>query len=150
MNAAAGASTRPIPRDIGSRTGSTASTPRTSAPASATHTIASIPSTHRTVDVERATVKVRRMTSTADQKRPPPTASRTRSQIRACGLSSNAASGLTRRPLGDTYRIPCPHQASEVVAAPHHIEVDVLSQVEARILVRPAEARRVDVKDDQA
>src|SRR6266576_308824 len=148
--AATGASTRPIPSEIGSRTGSTARTPITSAPASATHRITSMLSTQRTVAVERATVMVSRITSTADQKRPPPMDSRTRSQSKTCGLSRNASSGLTSRPLGDTYRIPCPHQASEVVTPPHDVEVDVLAQVEARVLVRAAKARGVDVEHDQA
>src|ERR1051326_4247744 len=72
-----------------------------------------------------------------------------RSHISPCGVLSNAASGLTSRPSGDTYRIPCPHKAGEVVALAHHIKVDVLPEVEARVLVGTPEAGPVDVKDDQ-
>src|SRR6266704_6846155 len=110
-----------------------------------------MPSTQCTVDVERATVMVRRRTRSAVQKRPPATDSRARSQSCSRGLMPvlNAASGPTSRPLGDTYRISGPHQARKVVAAAHHIQVDVLAEIEARVLVGAAEARRVEVKDDQ-
>src|SRR5205823_14284326 len=61
----------------------------------------------------------------------------------------DAASGPTSRPLGDTYRISGPHQACKVVAAAHHIKVDVLAHVEARVLFRPTEAGRVEIEHDQ-
>src|SRR5437588_8720745 len=113
--------------------------------------ITSMPSTQCTVDVERATVTVRRRTRTAVQKRPPATDSRARSHSSSRRLMPvlKAASGPTSRPLGDTYRISGPHQACKVVAAAHHIKVDVLAQVEARVLFRPTEAGRVEIEHDQ-
>src|SRR5689334_24697474 len=144
-----GASKRPIASEMGSRTGRDARTPIRMAPPRATQVMMSMPSTQCTVAVDRATVSVSRRTSTADQKRPPPTDSRMRSHSLACGLSLKAASGLTSRPSGDTYRISRPHQAGEVVALTDHVEVDVLPKVEAWILVGAAEARGVDVEDDQ-
>src|SRR5207249_10462049 len=113
--------------------------------------ITSMPSTHCTVDVERATVTVRRRTGRPAQKRPPATDSRARPQRCSRRLMPvlNAASGPTSRPLGDTYRISGPHQACKVVAAAHHIKVDVLAHVEARVLFRPTEAGRVEIERDQ-
>src|SRR6266508_5485074 len=150
-NAATGASKRPTPSEIGSRTGRCASAPIKIAPATATHVMTSMPSTQPTVAVDLATVGVRRRTRTADMKRPPPMLSLARSHSAAGPWEvSKAASGPRRRPSGDTYRISRPHQACEVVAAADHVQVDVLTQVEAWVLVWAAKARGVDVEDDQA
>src|SRR5207253_2630528 len=149
-NAATGASTKPIASAIASRSGVSARMPITSAPASASGVMMSIPSTQRTVAVDRATVRVSRSTSTAAQNRPAPTDSRTRSHAMEARPGWNAASGALRRVSGDTYRIPGPHEPREVVAGAHHVQVDVLPEVEARILIRAAEAPDVEVEDDEA
>ena len=102
----------------------------------------SMPFTHCTVEVDRATVTVNSKTRTTDQKRPPPSERRalSHSSSRRFSVLSNAASGPASRPSGDTYRIPGPHEAREVVALAYDVKVDVLAQVEAGVLVRAAEA----------
>src|SRR5439155_857440 len=111
----------------------------------------SMPFTHCTVEVERATVSVKSKTRTTDQKRPPPNELRALSQrsSRRFSVLSNAASGPASRPSGDTYRIPGPHEAREVVAFAYDVKVDVLAQVEAGVLVRAAEAGDVEVEHDE-
>src|SRR5919204_116580 len=145
-----GESRRPMPSATTSRTGEMASALIRSAPASATAGMTSMPSTQRTVAVDFATVSDMARTRTTAQKRPSPIESTTRSQSVATRLSSKAASGPIRRCSGDTYRIPGPHEPREVVAGTYDVEVDVLAEVEARVLVRPAEAGHVDVEHDQA
>src|SRR5438128_7177867 len=142
---------RPIPSAIHSRTRDRASAPNSTAARNAITLTTSMPVTHCTVEVERETVNVSSRTRTKDQQRPPPIQPRARSHSRArCPRAlSNAASGPARRPSGDTYRIPGPYEAGEVVAPAHDIKVDILSQVEARVLVRSAEAGYVEVKDDE-
>src|SRR6058998_1385824 len=151
-NATTGASTNARTSAMKSRTGVNASTPIRTAPASAIGVMTSIPGTQLTVVVERATVIVSKRTSAAVQKRPPSIDSRAFSQSWATRpvRSANAASGPTSRVSGDTYRIPGPHEPREVVARAHHVEVDVLAQVKAGVLVRSAEAGGVEVEDDQA
>src|SRR5437870_12427358 len=130
-----------MPSAIASRRGVSASTPINRAPASAIGVMTSIPSTQLTVDVERATVRVSRRTSSIDQKRPAPIDSRIRSHSIHWrpAVSSKAASGPISRVSGDTYRIPGPHEAGEVVTGSDDVQVDVLAEVEARVLVRSAE-----------
>src|SRR5438445_3786191 len=151
MSATTGDRAKPIPRAIGSRTANTASVPISKAATTAMTFTTSMPVTHWTVVVERATVNVRRRTNKADDSRPPPMAASARPQIRPrrSSVLSKAASGPASRPSGDTYRIPCPHEAREVVALAHHIQVDVLAEVEARVLVGPAEAGHVQVEHDE-
>src|SRR5919201_351459 len=149
-NARTGESRRPMPSATTSGTGEMASVLIRSAPASATAGMTSMPSTQRTVAVDFATVSDMARTRTTAQKRPSPIESTTRSQSVATRLSSKAASGPIRRCSGDTYRIPGPHEPREVVAGTYDVEVDVLAEVEARVLVRPAEAGHVDVEHDQA
>src|SRR2546430_472859 len=122
----------------------------TAAPTAMTLTT-SMPLTHCTVEVDRATVNVSSKTSATDQMRPPPSAPRARSQAmaRRFRMLSKAASGPARRPSGDTYRIPGPHEASEVVALAHDVQVDVLAQVEAWVLVRASEAGDIEVEHDE-
>src|SRR5207302_5022934 len=111
----------------------------------------SMPFTHCTAAVERATVSVKSKTRTTDQKRPPPNELRALSQrsSRRFSVLSNAASGPASRPSGDTYRIPGPHEAREVVALAYDVKVDGLALVEAGVLVRAAEAGDVEVKHDE-
>src|SRR6266851_6600944 len=151
MTAATGASTAPMPSAIGSRTGRIARTVSKTAPMIAIGVMTARPSTQGAVAVDLATEMVIRSTKTADQNRPPPIHSRARSSASEDRVTppSNAASGPASRPLGDTYRIPGPHQSREVVAATHHVKVDVLAEVEADVLVRAAEARGVEVEDDK-
>src|SRR5712691_1831147 len=151
-NATTGESTKPAPSAIGSVIGLSASAPIRIAPRRAMGVITSIPSTQWTAAVDRATESVSRMTSAADQKRPALIDSRTRLQIlpKGPGSSGNSSIGRPSRPSGDAYRIARPHQPCEVVAGANHVEVDVLAQVEARVLVRATEAGGVEVEDDQA
>src|SRR3977135_3721403 len=132
IRATTGPSSMPRPRPAGQGIGVNASTAMSSAPRSAIRVITSIPVTHAAVEVERAMAKVRRKTITADQMTPPPIDERAPSHSRPCASC--------RRELGDTDCISRPHQAREVVAAPDYVEVDVLAEVEARVLVGAAKA----------
>src|SRR5690348_1598296 len=150
-NATTGESTKPAPSAIGSAIGLSASAPIRIAPRSAIGVMTSMPSTQWTAAVERATASVRRMTSTADQKRPALSDSRIRLKMAPPNPgSSNSSAGRTSRLSGDTDRIARPHEPCEVVAGANHVQVDVLAEVEARVLVRAAEAGGVEVEDDQA
>src|ERR1700674_4898389 len=53
------------------------------------------------------------------------------------------------RVLSDTDCISRSHQAREVIAFAHDVKVDVLAQVEAGVLVWAAEARHIEIEDDQ-
>src|SRR5216684_7947970 len=139
--ATSGPRMKPRPSEAGHGTGSTARAAINRAPPSATRGITSTPLTQPAVAVELAMAYVSRKTIRADQSTPPPTDDRARPH------SSSRASA--RRSLGDANCIPGPHEAREIVAPAHDIEVDVLAEIEARVLVRTAEASDVQVKDDQ-
>src|ERR1700680_657835 len=53
------------------------------------------------------------------------------------------------RVLSDTDCISRSHQAREVIAFAHDVKIDVLAQVEAWVLVWAAEARHIEIEDDQ-
>src|ERR1700694_4865484 len=131
----------PRPRPAGHGTGSTASTAISKAPPSAMSVMTSMPGTQAAVAVELAMAYARRKTSRADQSTPPPI------DVRARPQSCPGASAS--RPLGDANCISRPYEAREIVASAHDIEVDVLTQVKARVLVRAAEASHVEVEHDQ-
>src|ERR1700704_1212020 len=141
MRAATGPSSIPSPRPAGQGIGVKASTAMSSAPKSAMRVITSMPLTHAAVEVERAMANVSRKTITADHTTPPPIDDRAPSHRRP-GASC-------RRELGDTDCISRPDQARKVVALAHYVKVDVLAEVEARVLVRAAKAAHVEVKHDQ-
>src|SRR6266850_4996567 len=132
----------PAPRATGHGTGSTASTAMNIAPDSAMKGMTSIPFTQPAVAVERAIAKVRSRTRSADHQSPPCIEERAPPHTRP---GTNC-----RRPLGDTDCISCPHQARKVIAAAHDVQVHVLAEVEARVLVGAAEAPDVEVEHDQS
>src|SRR5215472_7990476 len=147
-NATTGPRSAPMPSPIGSRIGRSARIDIRKAAPKAIATTTSMPGTHWTVTVDFDMATVRRRTSTADQKRPPPSHSRVRSQTTLLRMPSSNPSGLPRTVSGDTYRIARPHEASEIVALPNHVQVHVLSEIEAHVLLRTAKARDVEIEDD--
>src|SRR5690348_4909138 len=129
--------------------GRSASTDISTAARIAIGTTTSIPGTHCAVAVDLETAIVRRMTIAADQKRPPPSQSRPRLHSADDIAPGSKSPGWYRGLLGDTDRISRPHQAGKVIAAPNHVQVDVLAQVEADVLVGSSKAGAVQVEDDQ-
>src|SRR5581483_5071547 len=106
------------------------------APARATSGAVSMPiTTHDAATVDREMTMTRRNTIPADHRADPGTSARARSHRVSTGGRSS-----------DAYCISRPHQAGEVVALAHHVQIDVLPAVEARVAVRAAEARRVYVE----
>src|SRR5690348_17521985 len=95
--------------------------------------------THDAAAVEFAITSTSRNTMPADHSVHGGTAARVRSHA------------IVPKPgaLSDSDCIACPHQAGEVVAAPHDIEIDVLTEIEAWVGIGSAEAGRIDVEDDQ-
>src|ERR1035437_265431 len=140
--ATTGPATRPTPRPSVQGTGATASTPMSSAPPSATTVTTSIPLTHAAVTVERATISVSSRMRTQDQATAPVIDARVRPQTRP-GTRTRLNSEL-----GDADCISRPHQPREVVPLSDDVEVDILSEVEAWVLVRTAEAGHVQIEDD--
>src|SRR5450759_2081388 len=132
----------PRPSPTGQGTGSTASTAISSAPPSAIMVMTPMPLTHAAVAVDCAMANVKRKTISADHRTPPPIDDRARLQTTSWASC--------RRVLRDANCISRPHQASEVVAPAHDIEVHVLAEIEARVLVGAAEAPDVQVEDDQS
>src|SRR5450759_4983519 len=121
--------------------GTTANKAMSTAPPRATRVMTSMPLTQPNVAVDRATAKVKRKTSSADHRTPPPIVERAPFQSRPWANCS--------RTLSDADCISRPHQAREVVAPTHDIEVHVLAKVEARVLVGAAEAGDIQVEHDQ-
>src|ERR1700687_2012278 len=131
----------PKPRPNGQRIGSTASAAISKAPPNAMTGTTSMPATQAAVAVERAIERVSRRTRTADHTRPP------RIDDRA---PDHSCPGVPRtRALSDADCISGPHESGEGVAAWHHIQVLLLTKIEARILVWAAEARDVEGEHDE-
>src|SRR5579864_6170744 len=141
--------TAPTPSPIGSATGRSANTDINAAPRIAIGTATSIPVTHWTVAVDLETATVRRRTITADQNRPPPSQSRPRSHTADRTAPASMSPGRNRGLLGDTDRIARSHQPGEVIALADNVQIDVLAQVKADVLVGSAEAGTVQIENDQ-
>src|SRR2546428_2110811 len=140
--ATTGPAIRPAPSPATQGTGARASRAMKTAPPSATAATTSMPPTHAAVAVERAIISASSRTRTADQAMAPVIEARVRPHIRP-GTRASWNLGL-----GDADCISRPHQSREVVAAADDVEIDVLSEIEARVLVRAAKTRYVEIEDD--
>ena len=109
--------------------------------ASATGTTASMPGTQAAVAVDRAIMRVKSRMSTADHATAPVIEARVR-------LQSLPGHTPGSKLLADAECISSPHQAREVVTTADHVEVDVLPEVEAGVLIRTAEAGGVEVENN--
>src|SRR5437660_552905 len=130
-----GPATIPMPTPTPQGIGSTASSPMRTAPTSATIVTTSMPGTHCAVTVDLAIASVSRNKSPALQTTPPGSSSRVRRTRRSGKLT-------------DADCISSPHEAGEVVALTHDIQVYVLPEIEGGVLVGTAEARAVEEEDD--
>src|SRR5690348_1949828 len=147
--AATSPATPPTPSPTASGMGTSAKIDISTAARIAIGTTTSIPGTHCTVAVDLETAIVRRRTIMADQKRPPPSQSRARPHMAEETPPGSRSPGWNSGLLGDTDRIPRPHQPGEVIALANDVEVDVLTEVEADVLIGAAKAGTVQVEDDQ-
>src|SRR6266536_6605109 len=134
--AANGASTPPTAsaNDHGRRRAS-ASAPMSSAATSARLVSPSEPGTQLAATVELPRQRTSSRTNTAS------------GSVPAGGRQRIDAQGGSRLYKSDS--IPCPHQTGEVVALPHHVEIDVRAQVEAEVGLGGTEAGGVDVEGGQ-